>query len=353
MTPEYKIFLADLVNDYNGHYYFMEALSAIKNTVFADTKEKKILIKRYPIQGIRERLNMYHRVKSMASKYPGFKIVHLLTADKFYFIPFIRNIEDENTKFIATLHRVPSNGLLIKLLKNFAKKISVIVVLSDSLKIALNNIGINNVVTILHPSFYDYSKLNKEICLKKAHIDNTEKLIISALGGTRYDKGLDILIEALNRLSEKSKKKIILNIAGREQDFTEEYIKKNLSTEIERRICLRTLTNEEFSENIILSDWIALPYRNSFHGVSGPMVEALSQGIPIIVPKNSSLEYFAAKFDGCLCFESENVDSLSNVIELIASGIRVEIKNNENLALDKFINSHAQLYEKYIRGRFN
>lgn len=338
-----NILLSDLVNDFDGHFYIMRALHKINNSHFVDTKEKKILLKKHPFTGLIERIRIFRSAKKNASKYPGRTILHFLTADKIYFIPLMRNIENDNLKVVATIHRVPTSPFLIKRLKKFAKKVSSIIVLSASLEQRLKLLGIENVITIPHPTFYNYSGLSRENCRDRLGF-TSDKIVISSLGGTRFDKALDLLIQAINLLPKKEQSKIILNIAGRVQDFDYEYIVHSLNKNVECKLILRSLSDEEFCSNILASDWVAVPYRKSFAGVSGPMVESLSQGIPVIVPKNSSLELFCKPFKGYVSFESENVEELSAKLSELINMPRLNVINKEILSTDAFIEAHRKLY---------
>lgn len=342
----YKVYLADLVGDIEGHFYFMQALSKIENSFFIDTHERKILIKKHLVKGVMERFRIYYNVFSEVKKNPGNKIVHFQTGDKFYFLPIFSSPEENNCKVILTLHKCPTHPILIALLKNFARKISMIVVLSDSLKNELKNIGVFNVVVIEHPTFYDYTIIEEKEVLRKKHDIPVDKIVISALGGTRYDKGLDILLDSFSYLTDEEKQRIFLNIAGRPQDFDSQFVMNKIHLyKIHARVDLRNVSNLEFCENIKLSDWLAVPYRKTFTGVSGPMVEAISQAIPCFVPKDSSLHIFSGRFNACEVFESENAQSLAEAIKAVLSGkTQVHPQGIERLSCEHFIQKHIELY---------
>ena len=74
-------------------------------------------------------------------------------------------------------------------------------------------------------------------------------IVFSALGGTRFDKGLDILIDAFSMLSPDIKKRVVLNIAGRPLIFKEDFIKKKaLGANFKMRLVLKELSEDEFLE---------------------------------------------------------------------------------------------------------
>lgn len=342
----YSLYLADLVGDVEGHFYFMEALSKIENSSYVDTRERKILIKKHVLSGLKERYRIYQNVFSEVKLQLGNKIVHFQTGDKFYFLPVLASPETKDCKVVITLHRIPSHPILVALLKNFSRKISKIVVLSETLKKRLHDLGIKNVVVIEHPTFHDYSAIESKEALKMKHHIPEGKIVISALGGTRYDKGLDILLDSFYYLTKEEKDRIILNIVGRPQDFGYEYIMdKIVQYQIHARLDLRNVSNKEFCENVKLTDWMAIPYRKSFDGVSGPMVEAISQRIPCFVPAGGSLQYFCDKYHAAMTFVPENAFSLGGTVRAALSGQEVARPTNiEQLSCDYFIKKHQELY---------
>lgn len=343
----YSVYLADLVGDVEGHFYFMQTLGKIKGASYIDTCERKILIKKYPIKGMMERFRIYRKVFAEAKKQKGKKIVHFQTGDKFYFLPILFSPETAECKVVITLHRCPVHPFMIALLKNFARKISKIVVLSDSLAKQLRAIGIHNVEVIEHPSFYDYSAIGTKEELREKYGISTDKIILSALGGTRYDKGVDLLLDSLSLLTEDERRRIVCNIAGRPQDFDASYITNSINRcrGVEVRVDLRNLSDTEFIENIKLTDWLVVPYRKSFTGVSGPMVEAISQGIPCIVPEDSSLSLFCAKYGAAKTFRGEDAHSLAATIrEIISRKESLILSGIERLNRDYFVSKHIELY---------
>ena len=84
-----KIYLVDLVNDVVGHYHIMKALHTIAGTVELDTKEVKYSVKT-PLRFFKERIRIIRYIAETISK-PDIQpsVVHFITADKFYFLPFL------------------------------------------------------------------------------------------------------------------------------------------------------------------------------------------------------------------------------------------------------------------------
>lgn len=343
-----KIYLVDLVNDVEGHYFMMEALSKIQHTIEIDTQEKKILLKRHPLSGFLERMKMYRRCLSKIPKSKESKIAHILTGDKFYMLPFLYGKKSRNLKFVMTLHRFPKSKVLQLLLKNFAKQISKIIVYSDYLKECCNKIGIFNVEVIPYASFYNYSNIRSRPELKTFYgVQN--KYVFTSLGGTRLEKGLDILLKSFQYIDEKSKQQIVLNIAGQELEIKkDEILRMSQKYSINVLLNLKILTDMEFCENVNISDVMVIPYRESFNsGASGPMTEAMSRGIPCIFPSTGSLSYYK-KYEVGDTFEVENPESLGKAImEIIPKLSTDNYGNKQGLFLKKnYISQHQLLYNK-------
>lgn len=320
------LILVDLVGDYTGHYVMMQALQELEEAIVLDTRENTSLMALNPIKELRRRYKMLRMVMNEVKKYDGKKvIVHFLTADKFYPVPMLSKLFTKNRKVIFNVHAFPKSFLRLRLLKNAARKVNTLVVFSERLVLKAQEENIHNVVEAHWPSFYDYSKVQQKDCLKKKY--NIEgKTIISVLGGTRYDKGIDILIRSMKYVPKYLRDSIVVNIAGKLQYFTEEMITTLLQeNDVQGRITLRSLSDEEFCENVVVSDIMAIPYRKSFcSGASGPMTEAMCRCVPSVFPKNGNLGIYEEKYHVGKTFECENEQSLGETItDMIINGFEV------------------------------
>ncbi|MGL4865374.1 MAG: glycosyltransferase [Cetobacterium sp.] len=337
-------------NSKAGHHdIYLKTLLKIKNTeeIFLDkvleSKKKKIIVY---FKSRKEIINYFIAQKTD---------LHLLYIDNLYLYPLLKKIA-KKIKILGTLHFVPENRLKQLLLKNFSKRISLIVVHSDVLKQKLLKIGIENVEVVHYPSFYDYSSTKSKEELKK-QMKLEKKIILTALGGTRSDKGLDILLEAFKYLNSELKEKIVLNIAGKEEAFKKDFIaQKSKENKINTREKYGFLTDEEFMENVLLTDIMVLPYRKKFGGNSGPMTEAIVNKIPCITPKGLNIGDLTEKYDLGLTFECENPKSLAETIEKI---ILNKEKNefftsdyHKKLTVENFLRSYEDIYSKLEKGEY-
>lgn len=165
--------------------------------------------------------------------------------------------------------------------------------------------GCKNVKCVPYPCFLDLPPV-------ESGGYRNDPPVLLALGGTRHDKGLDILLKAL----EGVKAPFQLVIAGKPEDFDEDYIVSHTEKYRDRvRLCLRFLSDEEVKEFLVESDIIVLPYRREFDGASGPMCEGIYLGKTIIGPSHGSLGSQLKSSHAGYTFESENAEQLAACIE--------------------------------------
>lgn len=334
---------------FDGHHsVYMKALEKIN---IVENISKDISIENNKKKVIKYIKDRKYILKYALDKVEVDNILHLLYLDQLYTLgPIFKN--NKYKKIIATLHHYPQNNIKEKLLKVCSKQIDTIIVHSDYLKEQLISLGIRNVEVIDYPIFNRYKLDNISNIKEKLSLDN-DKYIISALGGTRYDKGLDILLESFEYVGEEIKSKIQINICGKEEDIKRDYIEEKCKElHINYRLKLNYMTDEEFYENIIVSDCIAIPYRNMFTGNSGPMTEGVYENKPIIAPNSGNLGYLMNKYELGVTFEGENHKDLARAIErLVEEGWNPNEKSyeyRERLNVESFINKHEVLYNKYL-----
>lgn len=238
-------------------------------------------------------------------------IIHILASDPFYQHGgiYMENLKTAGTKVLTTQHHIPKGKIRLWLLKRFAKKVNKIIVHTEYAKQILNTRGINNIEVIDYPAFHKTNITKSEARIKLGL--PKEKKILLFLGGTRYEKGLDILINALNKIQNQ----FYLVIAGKEEYFSKSFIEETVKTfKNSFFLDLRSLSNNEFGCYVDAADCVIIPYRKIFDGASGPMAEAIWRRKPVIGPSHGSLNYIIGKYKVGLTFISEDVDDLARVI---------------------------------------
>lgn len=349
-----KVYIVD--NQISGHHkIYIEALSNIDfvedvstSTSFENSKMK---VFRY----FKDRFSFLNSIKKklISDKNAEKKVLHFLYLDNLYIVPLGLIMKRINAVKIGTIHHIPNNSLKRILLKSNCRYFNRIIVHSEVLENKLREMGICNVETIEYPSFYNYENMDKFYLRERLGI-NADQLVISALGGTRYDKGIDILLESMRLIDDNLKKKIILNIAGKEDFFKSEYINSILSDEdISVRLELGYISDYDFEKNVIISDVMVFPYREIFSGNSGPMTEALRNRIPIVACNNENFNHYITKFSAGELFTQESIADLGLVLNKILSNLRngVYYQNHsmeelkEIFSVREFIEKHNDLYK--------
>lgn len=192
-------------------------------------------------------------------------------------------------------------------------KIKTGVIHTESLKRYLCSHRIRNVKHIEYPKFEteDSKRINTEEAKKQLDLD-TDRKVLLVLGGIRWDKGLDILLDALSGVRQD----FFLYIAGMPEDFDESFIKNKSAAYADRvRMQLCRLTDEEMNLAAAASDIVVLPYRRIFEGASGPLAEGVWQSKMIVGPGHGSLGKLIRQNELGYTFETEDREDLGRVIK--------------------------------------
>ena len=274
-------------------------------------------------------------------------VVHFLYGDFFYRYFGAGLGRFKRYKTVMTVHSARHSRIEKISLKLISKKIDKIIVHSDYIKSAVEACGVNNAVHVEYPQFNsivcpsDYAK-------QKLGIDPNVK-VIGCIGGTRPAKGLDIMLEALNDVKQDFR----LLIAGAPEAFDAEYIKTHSQKYADKVVThLHFLSDEELAWAFNASDIIAVPYRRSFNGASGPLGEGVALGKCIVSTDHGNLGDAVTKNHLGYTFASEDVCSLTAAIEkaLSTDFVRDEYYEAYRESLDPryFEEKYKKLYRELI-----
>jgi glycosyltransferase involved in cell wall biosynthesis len=271
-------------------------------------------------------------------------VIHFLYADYFYrfFGIFLGVFNKYHT--VATFHHVKRSRLRNASIRQICKCIDECVVHTESLRDDLKELSINNINQIEYPVFFkqDYQG---ELPTGIENIKKTGRKILLAIGATRRDKGLDILLQALKDVGED----FYLVITGAETDIKREDIERLIEPYSDKvTVYLQFLSDAELVGFINLCDIIVLPYRKIFDGASGPLAEGVYCGKTIIGPSHGSLGKIVSDYNLGYTFESEDTFSLGNAIR---RSITEEFCKTEKYYLyqnklhqDTFVKQYLHLY---------
>lgn len=272
-------------------------------------------------------------------------IVHFLMGDDFYRFFGWRLSCFSAYKTIVTLHWL-RNGLFGTLsTKCIAGAVDTIVIHSDYLKCKLQSKGVNNAVHVEYPRFQTLAFEPKKA---KAYWNlKTDIPVIACLGNTRYDKGIDILLNALSKV----KAPFQLLVAGKSAYFDVDFIQKKIAPYRDSvRLHLEYLSDEEMALAVSAADLVVLPYRKVFDGASGPMVDGVALGKVIVGPDHGNLGYTINKNHLGYTFHSEDEVSLAQAIEkaLLEPFEKDSVYKayQQALNLEHFRKGYERVYEK-------
>lgn len=272
-------------------------------------------------------------------------IVHFLMGDDFYRFFGAGLGLFARYKVVVTLHWM-RNGFAGRLsTKAIAWHSDSMVVHSTYMQQKLCSYGIKHVVHIEYPQFGTVFYPKEEA---RAHWQlRQDTPVIVCIGGTRHDKGLDILLEAL----EKVEQPFQLLIAGKAEHFSEDFIRAHTQSYSDCVHChMRFLSDEELASAVCAADVIALPYRRKFDGASGPLGDGVVHSKLIVGPDHGNLGDAIRRNHLGYTFETENVDSLADVLNR-ALGEKWEpdaqyLEYQKMLSVDRFQEVYRVLYRK-------
>lgn len=273
-------------------------------------------------------------------------VVHFLYGDVFYKY-FGLGLEGLKKKYkvINTIHALKKGKIGIVSLRRIMHLSSIGVVHTDAIFYEVKDAGIENVVHIEYPHFstgYDIDKAGA----RKYYGLSENAFVLGCIGGTRYDKGLDILLKALQGVTGDFE----LLVAGAEDAIKREEIEELARPYRDRvKLYLNFLTDEEFEMAIQAVDAIVLPYRKTFNGASGPLGEGVAKGKMIIAANHGSLGDIVEKNHLGYTFKSENIEALRKVLNMAVqrTGFTYDKKANaykNKLSINEFKKQYCKLY---------
>lgn len=279
--------------------------------------------------------------------------LHMINIDP-YLSVFKDVFKNSNCSITATLHWIPNTENEKRELKELIdlKIINTIIVHGEYLKEEIvKYIGKENsekVISISYP--IKEEEVLEEVTVSK--LQDINKPVLLAFGSLRYDKGIDILLDALKNV----KGKYTLIIAGAENNFTKEYILKKITKYgIEKNVYLDIsfISNELMKYYFEISDIVVIPYRKIFSGQSGPLTEGINNNCIIVSSDHGQIGYTVNNEKVGISFESENINDLSRVLqntidnydEIYKELLKYQVIYKEKVSISKFKSNYLSFFE--------
>lgn len=176
---------------------------------------------------------------------------------------------------------------------------------------------------------------------------NHNDLIILCFGGTRYDKGADLAIEALSKLHPRYH----LLIAGAPQYFKKETLMSIASKYgVGDRIHIidHWLNEENISKVFHISDVVLFPYRKTFSGQSGPLIQAMSIGKSVVVPELPVLVETSLEYGMGASYPVENTEMMAAAIKTVGNYSVTESQKNTFISKHDFLTFSQAVSVAYL-----
>lgn len=170
-----------------------------------------------------------------------------------------------------------------------------------------------------------------------------DRKVILFFGGIRRNKGLDLLLQALSRITERPEgQRVLLLIAGGlpvDESF-DRYASLIEELRLEPYVLphIGFVSDERVPLYFCASDIIALPYTEGFQAHSGVLMQAYGYGLPAIVTQTGSLGETVREDDTGIVVD-RTADSLADgIVTLFANAEfrRLASNNMARLAIEKY-----------------
>lgn len=292
-------------------------------------------------------------------KVKNYDVVHILDSEYISYWYLCKKIKKFPIKLVYTLHASDFNlqsfsiGSMYKylvksMLKTSFNNTSHVVChgewIKDRLVLAFPKIK-NKISGIDYPS-NAYSQIDK-VKLKAELGIPLDKTIISFLGMIRRDKKIEVAIHAIKYLPDN----FHFVIAGSLSDYNREQIEDLIKeAEIEKKVTktLKYLTEKEYENNFKASDIFLSTHSDSFPSASGPVSDARSFGVPVVVPPKGQLEKYVNINKVGQVAQNHNPKDFAEACIVVNRNIDFYkdnvIKASKSLSWKSFVDKHIDIY---------
>lgn len=337
----------------DGHHisYIQELVKSNEDAIAVLPKEcleipcRQFIVRQTPGKSLLNYLTWIGKVQRIVAR-ENPEVVHFLTGDDFYRYFGLGLSGFRKTKVVMTVHWIRAGFLHRLSLRTFSRFANVVVMHSRYMQKRAEGMGLHNVTTIEYPNFTTLNG-DTESFMRAHHLTDGVPIIV-CLGNTRFDKGLDILLRALDQVTVPFQ----LVIAGKPDFFSEEFIRqqtRGYSNQVNLDL-LHYLSEEELEDTLGSADFVVLPYRKVFGGASGPLVEGVALGKCIIGPDTGNLRDTIKSNDLGYTFHSEDSDSLAEVLQRALSSdfspSERYLKYQGLLDPRRFVDNYKKLYRE-------
>lgn len=313
----------------------------IKNNTLYDKDYKDLLsLLKYGLNLIKGTLKVLRKVKAFNKK-NEFDVIHIIGGETLISILFFFINSKQKTQLILTIHNSDFEKNLyrkISRLKGFYKqlvkfvlkyllfkKFSKIMVHGEQMKIDLvQQIKIQEEFRIFPINIGLDGNKNLDNIVTRS-ISQAPKILF--FGIIRKDKGLNILLEALKKLTHNN---FELLIYGKPAEFKVDEIEALVSATGKAesiKLDLRYFDDNEIEEVFTNCDYVILPYLKTFKAQSVVLTLAAAYGRTLICSNIGQNGFDVQKYNLGYTFTAENVDELTKLLQSIIDLDKLPIKD--------------------------
>lgn len=214
----------------------------------------------------------------------------------------------------------------------------------------------DRIESILYPQLHPQHVNREHTRQLLQRFEGFPRPFLLAFGGTRYDKGLDLLLQAARFMEEPC----TLIVAGKEEHFTRmdiERLMADVPDSCRVVLDLGFVAEEDVSGYFEIADIVVLPYRRMFTGQSGPLTEAIVRQKLVIGPDHGEIGFTIQHYQLGLTFTPENIGALASQLNQAVRNIAVlreELKSRQVAYRDLIqLNLFMERYGSLGRSSFS
>ncbi|MTI38198.1 glycosyltransferase family 4 protein [Fulvivirga lutimaris] len=184
----------------------------------------------------------------------------------------------------------------------------------------------------------------------KSEFELQDKVVFITVGRHEYQKGHDILLEAINELDQVLRSKLKVLIVGREGHMTKQIKKYVQEHELDETIIF---TGHRTDVNLLLASSDIFVFPSRFEGLPGALIEAEAAGLPIIasnIPNNLEVVKVSKN---AFVFDLDDKNKLTQIIKSIVND-RSQLRDMGRQSLNIFEESyqieavHQKMYQLLV-----
>lgn len=263
-----------------------------------------------------------------------------------YWMPFFapslgmvaKLVGKKGTKVISILHNIiPHEPKIGDLMFNrfFVRQNHACITLSQAVSKDLKTISSTKKHSFHPHPIYEHfgKKIDKNLACEQLGLPKGKKVLLF-FGLIRDYKGLDVLIEAFNDLSEE----YILVIAGECYGKVEKYLELISKNKNKNRIFkhIRYIPDQEVPLFFSVADLLVLPYRTATQ--SGVVAVSYHFDLPVIVTDVGSLKELVGKHELGLVVSEPNSTEINSAIQTFFKG---DLKTKFQINIRQFKNKYS------------